>query len=448
LLALGISKLALPYIKNITSVQEVLSLFTWENIVFLISVSLVITFFSGFYPSLILSGFKPALALKNRITSATVGGISLRRGLVILQFAISQVLIIGTIIAISQMNYVRHADLGFNKDALYVLDGNTDSVSLSRHQSFKAELLGLPGVENVSFTSDVPSSDNNWGTNFSFDHKKDENFTLFLKFGDENYLKTFGLKLVAGRNYDKSDTIKEALANETLIKKLGIQNPNDAIGKDIGLGGNTFIKLVGIVKDFKTNSLREAIKPILIAQSRKFYERTVVKMHSSNILATHNAIEASWNKFYPEYAVRGSFVDEDIAEFYKQEEQLSLLYKIFAGLAIFISCLGLYGLVSFMAVQRVKEVGIRKVLGASIANIVYLFSREFIILIAIAFMIASPVAWYMMNSWLNNFAYKINIGIGVFGLAVIISIVIALITVGYKAVKAAIANPVKSLRAE
>jgi len=449
-LALIIAKLALPYIKNIASVPESLSLFTWTNIIFIIAIGLVITFFSGFYPSLILSGFRPALALKNKITSASVGGISLRRGLVILQFAISQVLIIGTIVAVSQMNYVRHADLGFNKDAIYVLRGNTDSLSLSRQAAFKDDLLRIPGVQTVSFNSDVPSSDNNWGTNFGFDHGKKPDFTLFVKFGDVDYLKTFGLHLAAGRNYEfgKSDTIKEALVNETLIKKLGIQNPEAAVGKDIQLGGGSWVKIIGVLKDFKTNSLRETVKPMLVAAAKKFYGNTAIKLHTSNILATRNAIETSWNKYYPEYAMDGSFLDENIAHFYKQEEQLSLLYKIFAGLAIFISCLGLYGLVSFMAVQRVKEVGIRKVLGASIGNIVYLFSKEFMVLIGIAFVIAMPVAWYMMNNWLRNFADRINMNIGVFALAIIISILIALITVGYKAIKAAVANPVKSLRAE
>jgi len=449
-LALLFAKLALPYIKHIASVQESLSLITPGNTIFLLSIALLITFLSGFYPSLILSGFKPAMALKNKINSASVGGISLRRGLVILQFAISQILIIGTIIAISQMNFVRNADLGFNKEAVYVLQGNKDSASTARLPAFKQDLLKLPDVRSVSFSTDVPSSDNNWGTNFSFDHGKDQDFTLFLKFCDEDYLKTFGLQLVAGRNYnyEKGDTMREALVNETLIKKLGIQNPANAIGKDIRIGGNSWIKIVGVIKDFKTNSLRETIKPTLIAAKRKFYGTTAIKIHTANLAATHAAIEASWNKFYPEYAMNGGFLDESIAQFYRQEEQLSLLYKIFAGLAIFISCLGLYGLVSFMAVQRVKEVGIRKVLGASIGNIIYLFSKEFTILIGVAFIIAVPVAWYMMSNWLNNFAYRININIGVFLLAVVISIIIALITVGYKAIKAAVANPVKSLRSE
>jgi len=449
-LALVLGKLTLPYIKHIASIQESLSLFNWNNTIFLLSIALIITFFSGSYPSLILSGFRPALALKNRITSASVGGISLRRGLVVLQFAISQILIIGTIIAISQMNFVKHADLGFNKDAIYVLTGSTDSLSIVKLPAFKQDLLKLPGVQSVSFNTDVPSSENNWGTNFSFDHGKDKDFILFLKFGDEDYLKTFGLQLVAGRNYnyERGDTVREALVNETLIKKLGLQNPANAIGKDIRLGGDSWIKIVGVIKDFKTNSLREAIKPILIAGAKKFYGKTAIKIYSSNIRATRAAIEASWNKFYPEYAFNGNFLGDSIAQFYRQEEQLSLLYKIFAGLAIFISCLGLYGLVSFMAIQRVKEVGIRKVLGASIGNIIYLFSKEFTILIAISFVIAVPLAWYMMSNWLNNFAYRINMNIGVFLMAVIISIVIAWITVGYKAVKAAVANPVKSLRSE
>jgi len=202
------------------------------------------------------------------------------------------------------------------------------------------------------------------------------------------------------------------------------------------------------VKDFKNNSLRDNIKPTLISTSNDTYTATAVKLKSSNIPETQQRIQSAWDKYFPEYVNSSSFMDERIAKFYAQEEKLSLLYKIFAGLAIFISCLGLFGLVSFMAVQKTKEVGIRKVLGASVGNIVYLFSREFTVLIVIAFVIAAPLAWYMMNNWLNNFAYRIPLGAGIFVLAVIASIVIAWITVGYKAINAALANPVKSLRSE
>ncbi len=447
-LAAVLAKLALPYIKHVASVPENLPLFNGTNIGFLILTGLGLVLLSGSYPSLVLSGFSPALALKNKINAASVGGISLRRGLVVLQFAISQILIIGTIVAMSQMDFVRHADLGFNKDAIFIVNGSTDSASIARQAAFKQVLLQIPGTASVSFNSDAPSSDNNWSSNFAYDRGNDLNFPMFLKFGDEDYLKTFGLQLAAGRNYTRSDTIKEVLVNETVLKKLGLRNPDDAIGKTLRLGSGGWNRIVGVVKDFKTNSLREEIKPTLISSSSKDYGRVAVKLHNANIISARKAIEAAWNKYYPEYAFSGSFLDENIARFYQQEEQLSLLYKIFAGLAIFISCLGLYGLVSFMAVQRVKEVGIRKVLGASIGNIVYLFSKEFTILITIAFVIAVPVAWWLMSNWLNNFAYRISMGIGVFALAVIISIGIAWITVGYKAIKAAVANPVKSLRTE
>jgi ABC-type antimicrobial peptide transport system permease subunit len=299
----------------------------------------------------------------------------------------------------------------------------------------------------VSFSSDVPSSDNNWSGNFGFNHKPDEKFNIFRKAGDNDYFKTYGLQLIAGRAFGKSDTTNEIVVNETLVKKLGLQ-PQDVIGKDIRSGRAGWKPIVGVVKDFKTNSLREDVKPLMLLQRKNMYEVTGVKIRSSNIPKVRTAIEAAWNNYFPEYAFTASYMDESIARFYEQEEQLSLLYKIFAGIAILISCLGLYGLVSFMAAQRTKEVGIRKVLGASVTNIVYLFSKEFTLLILIAFALAAPLAWYMMSNWLSNFAYRIHIGFGVFASAVLVSILIAWATVGYRSIKAAIANPVKSLRAE
>ena len=397
-LSLVIAKITLPFIKNVASIQETLPLFSQASIAFLLATVVLVTLCSGLYPALVLSGFTPALALKNKITSASIGGISLRRGLVVLQFAISQILVIGTIVAISQMNFVRNADLGFNKDAVYVMYGNSDSITVVRQKSFKEALQKLPGVVSVSASSDVPSSDNNWGTNFAFDHKKDEDYTLFLKYGDEDYVKTYGLQLLAGRNFEASDTARETLINETLVKKLGLANASQAIGKSIEFAGR-WKEIVGVVKDFNTNSLRQSIRPILIAEQKNDYSRIGVKMHSRNIAATRTAIESTWNKYYPDFAFNATFLDESIAEFYHQEQQLSLLYKIFAGLAILISCLGLYGLVSFMAVQKTKEVGIRKVLGASISNIVFLFSKEFTLLIIVAFS-GSSTRWVFYDEQL------------------------------------------------
>ena len=448
LFAVAIAKLAMPWLSHVASVPESVPLFTAENILFLFVVLIVVTLLSGIYPALIVSSFKPALALKNKIASANIGGISLRRVLVVTQFAISQILIIGTIVAISQMNFVRSADLGFNKEAILVLPAYSDSANQAKMQPLKQQLLQNPAVVNVSYASDEASSDNNWASNFAFDNRKDEDYPVFHKYGDEDYIKTYGLQLIAGRNIVRSDTLREIVINETLSKKLGLKDPQQAIGKNLRIGGRTWLPVVGVVKDFKTNSLKEDVKPLTIASQKDFYYTLSVKLRTSNLSQTTAQIQRIWEKTYPEYAYTSHFTDETIERFYRQETQLALLYKIFAGIAIFISCLGLYGLVSFMATQKTKEVGIRKVLGANVRDIIIMFSKEFTLLISIAFIIAVPVAWYFMNSWLQNFVYRINIGVGVFVLAIGSSMTIAWITVGYRALRAALANPAKNLRSE
>jgi ABC-type antimicrobial peptide transport system permease subunit len=271
---------------------------------------------------------------------------------------------------------------------------------------------------------------------------------VYLKTGDADYFKTFGLRFAAGKGYDPSDTMRQVVINQTLARKLGIQRDENAIGKTISLGSNTWAAITGVVEDFKTNSLREAVKPILIYPTKKYESQAAIKIDTKDLSGTVASIQKLWENTYPEYAYNGFFFDESIAKFYKQENQLALVYKIFAGIAIFISCLGLYGLVSFMAVQRTKEVGIRKVLGASVSSIVYLFSKEFMILIAIAFAIAVPAGWYLMNGWLQNFAYRIALNAWIFVAAIAVSVIIAWLTVGYKAVKAALVNPVRSLKSE
>lgn len=450
ILAIAMAKIALPYLKNIASVPDDIALMNTGTVLFLIVTMVAVIILSGIYPALVLSGFKPVAALKNKITAASIGGIPLRRALVVAQFAIAQLLIIGTIVAVNQMNFVNEADLGFNKSAVLVIPGSTDSLSLSKMQSFKSQLLTNPNVKAVTFGSDNPSSENNWGSNFYYNGStKDVPFTVFMKFGDADYFKTFGLKFAAGQGYEISDTARQAVVNETLIHKLGVRNAADAVGKTIKIGGRGhWLTIAGVVKDFKTNSLREATKPTLITSTKPYWSQTAVKIETRNLTETVASVQKLWETTYPEYAYNGYFLDENIAQFYRQENQLALVYKIFAFIAIFISCLGLYGLVSFMAVQRTKEVGVRKVLGASVFNIVFLFSKEFMILIAIAFLIAMPAAWYMMSGWLQNFAYRIPLTAGVFVLAIVSSVAIAWVTVGYKAVKAALVNPVKSLRSE
>jgi putative ABC transport system permease protein len=449
ILAIVIAKLALPLLKNIASVPDDIGLFSIGSILFIIITTVVVILLSGIYPAMVVSGFKPVMAIKNKITAASIGGIPLRRALVVAQFAIAQLLIIGTLVAVNQMNFVNEADLGFNKSAVLILPGYTDSISLNKLDAFKQRLLQKPGVKSVSFSSDPPSSDNNWGQNFYYNHSdKDATYPTFLKYGDADYFKTYGMKFAAGRGYDQSDTTRQAVVNETFIHKLGIQKVEDAIGKDVKLGSGQWVPITGVVKDFKTNSLRDAVKPIVITASKKFESQAAVKIETNNLKNTVADIQSLWESTYPEYAYNGYFLDENIAKFYQQENQLAMVYKIFAIIAIFISCLGLYGLVSFMAVQRIKEVGVRKVLGASVFSIVFLFSKEFMILIAISFVIAMPAAWYMMTEWLQNFAYRIPLTGSVFVLAIVASTGIAWITVGYKAIKAALVNPVRSLRSE
>ena len=447
-LAFVIAYTFLPYLRNIAYIQESISIVNAKMFLFIAILFILITIFSGIYPAVILSGYNASLALKNKITSANVGGISLRRALVVIQFSISQVLIIATIIVVSQMNFVKHANLGYNKDAVLLLTANVDSVLISRMPEFKTQLLQTLGVQSVSFNNDAPSSSNQGNTNFAFNHKADENYSISLKLGDEDYLKTFGLQLAAGRFYNKSDTSNELVINETLVHKLGLKNAREAVDKDLRIGSQPWRKIVGVVKDFKARSLKQDIEPVAILEDIKSYGITAVKVHSSNLARTQQSIQQIWNNFYPEYAFTSIFLDENITKFYAQETQLELLYKIFACLGIFISCLGLYGLVSFMAVQKTKEVGVRKVLGASVMNIVFLFSKEFMLLIIIAFAIASPVAYYIMHSWLSDFAYRIDIAFWVFILAIFATVFIASLTVGYRAIIAAVANPVKSLRAE
>ena len=216
----------------------------------------------------------------------------------------------------------------------------------------------------------------------------------------------------------------------------------------IRLGGNRPREVVGVVKDFKQQSLREEIVPIVIFPNKRWYATAGIVMNSNNLLRSRQEIQAIWDRMFPEYVYNASFLDENINRYYEQEERLSRLYKVYALLAIFISCLGLYGLVSFMVVRKTREVGIRKVLGAGVGDILFLFSREFTLLIIIAFVLAAPAAWYFMNGWLSDFAYRIRVGIGVFAAAILLSLVVAWLTVGYKSLKAATANPVKSLRTE
>jgi len=451
ILATVITILALPYVNQLLELSLSFNILTNPAVIlFLLAVTIIVTALAGFYPSIVLSRFNPVNALKSKLTVNTTKGISLRRGLVVFQFVIAQALIIGTLIIVTQMNYFMDRPLGFDKDAIVNVPYRPDSTGGKLTDYLKQQLLSN-GVKAVSFSSNSPvEDDNNMFTTFKFDHAlKDADFQAITKFADHDYVPTYKLQLVAGKNLQPSGWTREFLVNESFVKSLGLKKPEDILNKEISImGGLIKCPVVGVLKDFNNRSLRQDLAPLLIATNSTMYRQASIKLSTTNIASSMQSIKKIWEQTFPNSVYEYRFLDEKIESFYKQESQLSSLYKIFAVIAIFLSCLGLYGLASFMAVQRIKEVGIRKVLGASVSGVVYLFSKEFIILITIAFIIASPVAWYFMNQWLQDYVYRINISWWIFIVGGISSIIIALMTVSFQAIKAALANPVKSLKTE
>jgi len=448
--AVLISYLVLPLLNDLLRTKMRFDFTDPTIIIFFISILIGVSFLSGIYPAFVISGFNPINALKNRITARMAGGFSLRRVLVVFQFAIAHVMIIGTLIAMSQMSYFRNATLGFDKAAIINVPIPGDSITKTKMTYLQNELSKNPDIKNVSFSYSSPSADGNWNSDFRFDNATQKtNFSANLKWADANYFETYKIQFVAGGPYQQSDTVREFVVNETLLRKLGITDPKLALGKEIDFwDGRKVGLIVGVIRDFNVYSLREPMAPVVLSTWKEVYQTINIKVKPGREKAILPFVEKLWNESFPEFVYEYSFLDETIENFYRQETQLSTLYKIFAAIAIFISCLGLYGLVSFMASQRTKEVGIRKVLGASAGNIVFLLSKEFSLLIIIAFAIAVPVAYYIMNKWLQNYTYRVEIGVALFMIAIIGSMIIAWITVGHRAVQAALANPVKSLRTE
>jgi len=452
LLAAGISILTLPSVNRLLELSLSFNIIKNPTIVlFMLAVTIAVTALAGFYPSIVLSRFNPVNALKSKLTLKTAKGISLRRGLVVSQFIIAQTLIFGTLIIVEQMEYFMNRPLGFDKDAIVNVPFRPDRTGGKLTDYLRQQLLSVNGVQAVSFSSTTPiEDDNNMFTTFQFDNSiKEADFQAIIKFADNNFVSAYKLPLVAGRNLQPSDPTKEFLVNESFAKNLGFKKPEDILNKEVSImGGLVKCPVVGVLKDFNDRSFRQDLAPLLITTNITMYRQAGIKLATTNISSAMQSIKKIWGQTFPDYVYEYRFLDDKIESFYKQENQLAQLYKIFAAIAIFLSCLGLYGLASFMAVQRIKEVGIRKVLGATSAHIVYLFSKEFIILITIAFAIATPIAWYYMHNWLQDYAYRINISWWLFAAGGLAAIIIALATISFQAIKAAVANPMKSLRTE
>lgn len=417
----------------------------------LLAIFVAVTLLAGFYPSLVVSGFNPVRALKSKVVATrSTAGVSLRRGLVVFQFVIAQGLIIGTLIVLQQLNYFRKQPMGFTKNAVVNVSFRNDSAGNSKINYLRDQLMAMKGIEQVSFSNSAPSESDNWWTPFKFDHsEKQTDFAAISKWVDADFVSAYELKLLAGRSLTRTDSVREFIVNETLLKKLGIANPEDILQKEINVWDG-FAKgpVVGVVRDFHTSTLKEAIAPVFMSNVKGRYNAVGIRLSGADLQGSMRAIEKLWTDNFPEQIFEYQFLDDKIDRYYREEQQQASLYEIFAAISIFLSCLGLYGLASFMAVQRLREVGVRKVLGATVSNIVLLFSKEFMVLIGIAFVIAAPLVWYFMQQWLQNYVYRIDINWTVFFAGGIASLAIALITVSFQAVKAAMVNPASSLKAD
>lgn len=446
----NLAAIGAPLLKHISDVPDAWPFFSDPNVwAFLGAVAVAVTLLAGLYPSLALASFKPVTAIRNRVSQGVFGGAAIRKSLVVLQFIIAQGLIVGTLVTLSQLDFIQSRDLGFSKDLIYTFNVGIDSSALVRQSGLKNELLQIPTVESVSFSSDKPLSGNTWAQNFRYASRpEDEHYSITTKFCDADYQKTYGMEMLVGKWYEPSDTIKDGVVNMTLLRKLGVNDPNEAVGEFIRLGGSQPVRITGVVEDFHAYSLHDETLPLLLTTLKDYYWDAAVKIRPDDVAGSIAAIQSSFDKVMPEQVFEGRFIDEHIARFYEDDNRLASTCKGFGLLAVLISCLGLFGLATHAAQQRVKEIGVRKVLGATTGSIIGLLSKDFLKLVLVALFIASPLAYYFMENWLQDFAYRIDIQWWVFGLAGLLAVLVAFFTVSFQSVRAALANPVESLRSE
>lgn len=453
LLAIGLAQLSLPALNAFLRKSLSVPLGDITIWLFLAVVTVLVALLSGLYPAFIVSAFKPIFALKNSTGNRGGSGFNLRRVLVVVQFWISQVAIICTVVVILQTEYLNKKDLGFAKDAIVNVPipenargGFSDGTSKMR--TFRDEVTRMAGVERASLCNFPPSSGSIMSTNFNIEGGEND-FDAQLKMVDGNYVDLYKLKLIAGKNIQDLDTAQGFLVNEKLAVMLGYNNPQEIVGKRLSQGGRKLsLPIVGVVQNFHTMSLREPIEATVLFNRARNYSTISLKVKLDQFQEVIQGIQKKWEAAYPDHIFSYKFLDEEVREFYESEKRMSTLIVIFTSIAIFIGCLGLFGLATFMANQKTKEVGIRKVLGASVQNIVFMFSKEFLVLIALGFLLAVPFAWYGMSQWLENFSYKIDMGPATFLAGFAITILIAVLTVGYRSFKAAVVNPAQSLRSE
>ena len=422
-----------------------------SSLLFIAGIMLLITLLAGFYPAFILSGYQPVWALKSQRNPGKSKGLSLRRGLVMLQFVGAQILILVTIIIINQINHFKERPMGFESEAVvmfrYPMENEITGSKKQRNAKLDHALRQVPGIISHTFASDIPMGGKR--VEFYGREGEDNSHRGFVNYGDASYLNTFDLKLVAGRNFSASEmqASTEVLVNQTLVKTLGIESPEAAIGTIYTLNDRE-VKIHGVIKDFYTHPMSNRIDPVTIQYNMEKTVGVVMNITTNHIPQTLTGIEKAWKSVFPDHLFKYTFMDDFLNRQYSFLNTIFTFLSIASFLAIFIGCLGLYGLVSFMAVQRTKEIGIRKVLGANVSNIMKMFTKESIVLILIAFVVAAPLAHLAGIALLMEFPERVNPGVDAFLGTLMVSLFIAAATVGYRSFSAAIQSPVNSLRNE
>ena len=453
-LAFTLTWILLPGLNKISGQQLLIDVLLKPRMIALIVLTpIIVGTLSGLYPALFMSSFQPVKVLKG-LFSPSGRSISFRKVLVTVQFAISIILIISTGVVFQQLQYMQKKSLGFDRDHIVTLGyymGLND-----KFETFRNELMSTGSIKNVTRSSRIPTGRllDAMGTSIkkSGDSLVPANVDIKFLNVDQDFISTYAVKMVAGRNFSREYGMDTAsfLINEAAVKVLGLKSNQDAIGTDIAYGRRTG-KILGVMNDFHFESMHQKISPIIMMNptpSNGRFGRISIKIAGDNIQGTIAHIEKVWNRFLSGTPFEYKFLDENFDRLYESETRQGKLFTIFAFIAIFIACLGLFGLSAFAISQRIKEIGIRKVLGASTGNIVSLLSKDFLRLVIISAVFAFPIAWYAMNNWLMDFAYRVNIPWWLFLLAGLVACFVALATISFQAIKAAFANPVKNLRTE
>ena len=427
--------------------------FESTSLIFLSAITLITTLLAGFYPSRVLAAYLPVLSLKGAAVQKGTDKINLRKALIVFQFTFSLVFIIGALVIGKQIRFMSNADKGFNTDAIITINNWSDHEG--KLKVFAENCKQIPGVSHAILQGTAPMGFAQNIDNFKYKDKEADSRPVLADIGNNEFIPFYQMKIIAGRNMLQSDSLKELVINETYAKTLGFKDPHDAIGKLLYQVHQQEIPypIVGVVADYHTGSFREAIQPVVIENAPERISGVAIKLaggekNIKNVKATLATIETQWKKVFPGLPFNYNFLNESISWLYEPENKTIWLVNVAMSITIFISCMGLFGLGMFTAERRRKEIGIRKVLGASVIDITSMLSKDFVRLVLISIVIASPIAWYFMNHWLQDFAYRTNITWWVFIMAGVSSVVIALITVSFQAIKAAVANPVKSLRTE